>query len=860
MTKERICPTLGVLLLTVTTLLAQGTQADYDRAADLRTRTRNKVFRTRVEPQWIEGSKNFWYRVKTGAESHEYVFVDVAKETRSPAFDSQKLVESIAKTIGVEASPDNLNLRDFDVDAEHKHISFDIDGRRWTCELSNYELSNYELSGEQLDKSDAKEYSDSLRSLTSIPRSSNRGEDTYVNFINKTDETVELYWRAGDGSQRLYAEIEPGKEHDQHTFGGHVWLAKTKNKIVAIFRAENEHRSAVIDGSVEIKEIAKKKKREDEPKRNRKRNPEGSKSPDGEWLAYTKDHNLFLRSAKESDAESEPVSEVQLTQDGTAEDPYKSRIRWSPDSRKLIAIQESVGQKREVFMVESSPKDQLQPKLHTMVYDKPGDKLPVAKPRLFDVATQKQIDVPTELFENPWSISDVRWSADSSNFTFLFNQRGHQVLRIVRVNAESGETTAVVDEVSETFVDYAGKKFTRYLSETDELIWMSERDGWNHLYLYDFRTGEVKNQITQGEWVVRGVERIDEAERRIYFKASGVYPEQDPYYVHYGFVDFDGSNLTFLTQGDGTHDIEYAPDSEFFIDRYSRVDQPPITELRRSKDGSLVCELERGDWTQLLETDWQAPERFVAKGRDGETNIYGVIYRPTNFDETKKYPVIEKIYAGPHSSFVPKSFAPYRRDQSYAELGFIVVQIDGMGTSNRSKAFHNVCWKNLGDSGFPDRILWMKAAAKEHPQMDISRVGIFGGSAGGQSTLRALLAHGDFYDVGVADCGCHDNRMDKVWWNELWMSWPIGSHYEEQSNVTQAHRLTGKLLLTVGELDRNVDPASTMQVVDALIKADKDFDFLIVPGAGHGIGESPYANRRRQDFFVRHLLGTEPRK
>jgi dipeptidyl aminopeptidase/acylaminoacyl peptidase len=354
------------------------------------------------------------------------------------------------------------------------------------------------------------------------------------------------------------------------------------------------------------------------------------------------------------------------------------------------------------------------------------------------------------------------------------------------------------------------------------------------------------------------VERVDPAARRIWIRASGVYPEQDPYYIHYGFADFDGSQLTLLTSGNGTHTIEYSPNGEFFVDRYSRVDLPTVTDLRR-RDGSLVCELERGDWSGLLATGWKAPIRFAAKGRDGQTDIHGVIYLPTNFDASRMYPVIEKIYAGPHDSFVPKSFSPFRRDQTYAELGFIVVQIDGMGTSNRSKAFHDVCWKNLGDSGFPDRILWMKAAAQAHPQMDLSRVGIFGGSAGGQSALRALLAFGDFYKVGVADCGCHDNRMDKVWWNELWMGWPIGDHYEAQSNVTQAHRLTGKLLLTVGELDRNVDPASTMQVVDALIKADRDFDLLIVPGAGHGVGESPYANRRRQDFFVRHLWGKEPR-
>ena len=254
------------------------------------------------------------------------------------------------------------------------------------------------------------------------------------------------------------------------------------------------------------------------------------------------------------------------------------------------------------------------------------------------------------------------------------------------------------------------------------------------------------------------------------------------------------------------------------------------------------------------------PERFAAKGRDGTTDIYGVLYRPTTFDEEKTYPVIERIYAGPQGAFVPKRFSTWHGEaQALAELGFIVVQIDGMGTNWRSKAFHDVCWKNLGDSGFPDRILWHKAAAATRPQMDLSRVGIFGGSAGGQSALRAVLAHGDFYQAASADCGCHDNRMDKIWWNELWMSWPVGPWYQEQSNVTQAGRLSGKLLLIVGELDRNVDPASTMQVVDALVRADKDFELLIIPGAGHGAAGTAYGTRRQRDFFVRHLLGVEPR-
>ncbi|NQV24085.1 MAG: DPP IV N-terminal domain-containing protein [Rhodopirellula sp.] len=585
--------------------------------------------------------------------------------------------------------------------------------------------------------------------------------------------------------------------------------------------------------------------------------PEGRQSPDGKWIAFEHNHDLQIRSTSDPAAET-----ITLGTSDTDGGWYSDRhISWSPDSRKLVALRTRQGQQHDVSVVESSPQDQLQPKLHTHNYLKPGDQIPQSTPHLFDVDTKKEIAVSDELFANPWmSPPPIEWSPNSGRFFFTYNQRGHQILRVIAVDAKTGEAQAIVDEQSDTFIDYAYKQFLQILHDSNELIWMSERDGWNHLYLYDLSSGEVRNQVTKGEWVVRKVERVDAERRQIWFQASGIYSEQDPYYIHHCRVNFDGSGLTYLTDGDGTHTVSWSPDRNFLVDTYSRVDQPPVTELRDAETGKLICELERADWSRLLETGWKVPERFVAKGRDNATDIYGVIYRPTNFDETKKYPVIEKIYAGPHGSFVPKAFSDYFSAQSMTELGFIVVQIDSMGTSNRSKAFHDVCAKNLGDSGFPDRIKWINAAANKYPFMDLSRgVGIYGGSAGGQSSTRAVLAFGDFYTVAVSDCGCHDNRMDKIWWNELWMGWPVGPHYEEQSNVTNAHRLTGKLFLTVGELDRNVDPASTMQVVNALIKADKDFDLLVVPGGGHGIGESPYGKRRRQDFFVRHLLGVEPR-
>jgi dipeptidyl-peptidase-4 len=575
-------------------------------------------------------------------------------------------------------------------------------------------------------------------------------------------------------------------------------------------------------------------------------------SPDGKKTVSIREHNVFVKF-------KDGGEEVQLTTDGKPEDSYEGGVFWAPDSSRFVALKTQRGEEHKVYLVESSPRDQTQPKVHTMDYQKPGDRIAITKPHLFEMASRKELPIADGLFPSPWSVEDFRWDGDGKRFTFFYNQRGHQVLRILAVSGETGEVGTLVNEESKTFVDYAHKRFTHYVDGADELVWMSERDGWNHLYLIDSRTGGVKNQITKGNWIVRGVDRVDDEKRQIWFRAGGIYLEQDPYYIHHCRVNFDGSNLVMLTSGNGTHEIEYSPDGKYLLDSYSRIDQPPISELRKVEDGSLICKLEDADWSKLLETGWKVPERFVAKGRDGTTDIYGVIYRPTNFDAAKRYPVIEAIYAGPQGSFVPKKFASFHQAQAMAELGFVVVQIDGMGTSNRSKAFHDVCWKNLGDSGFPDRILWMKAAAAKYPQLDITRVGVYGGSAGGQSATRAVLAHGDFYKAAVSDCGCHDNRMDKIWWNELWMGYPIGPHYAEQSNVTQAKNLTGKLMLIVGELDRNVDPASTMQVADALIKANKDFDLIVIPGGGHGAGGGPYGTRRTRDFFVRSLLGVEPR-
>jgi dipeptidyl aminopeptidase/acylaminoacyl peptidase len=575
-------------------------------------------------------------------------------------------------------------------------------------------------------------------------------------------------------------------------------------------------------------------------------------SPDGKMEAYIRDYNLFVR-------DIESGRNKQLSFDGGLGHYYSAeKIRWSPDSRKLVTTLVRPAEPHMVHYIESSPESQLQP-LHTAIeYYKPGDALPQYFPRIFTVGTEGFVAECDEMIPNQYSIGNPVWRPDSKRVTFEYNKRGHQIYQVIEMDADGSPSRVLIDEQAETFIDYSGKKFRYDVNDGDEIIWASERDGWNHLYLYDGVTGKVKNQITKGEWVVRRVVHVDQEERTILFEAGGREPG-DPYLLHLYRINFDGSGLRHLTEGDGNHRTTLSPDRKFIVDTWSRVDLPPRSVVRDAKTGRVVMELEEADINSLLATGWEMPEVFVSKGRDGVTDIWGMILKPSGFDPSKTYPVIEYIYAGPHGNHVPKDFTDYynRCRHSLTELGFVIVMIDGMGTSNRSKAFQDVCWKNIGDAGFPDRILWIKEAASTRPWMDISRMGIYGKSAGGQNSTGALLFHPEFYKVGVSVCGCHDNRMDKIWWNEQWMGWPVGKEYGESSNVDNAWRLQGDLFLIVGEMDQNVDPASTYQVADALIKANKEFDLLTLPGKGHEWG-GLYGERRIVDFFVEKILGVRP--
>jgi dipeptidyl-peptidase-4 len=667
------------------------------------------------------------------------------------------------------------------------------------------------------------------------------GDETEIVLVNALDRPVRLFWVDPDGRPRVYGTLDPGVEKRQHTFAGHVWLGDfAADDIAGVFVATAAGGRAVFDAASRARATGQPATAP---------GPEERLTPEAALpRVFVRDHDLFFVAAD---------GEHRLTTDGSADDSYAGTWHVSPDGTRAFGFQTIPAERRELVLVESSPTDRLQPQTKRIDYLKPGDRIAVPRPRLFDLVARRPIPIDEGAFPDPWSIDAIHWAADSREVACLYNRRGHRLLRLVAIDATAGSLRTIVEETSETFVDYSQKTFLHWLPGGRELIWMSERDGHNHLSIVDVATGSAR-QLTSGPWNVRRVERVDPERREVWLTAMGIAPEEDPYHRHLVRVGIDDGRLTRLTTADGTHEWTISPDGSLFIDRWSRVDQPWVTELRRTADGSLVAELGRDDPTDLLAAGFRPPQRFVATGRDGTTDIHGIIIRPSTFAPDRIYPVIESIYAGPQDHHVPKEWGFQPRERYLAELGFIVVKIDGMGTNWRSKAFHDVCHKNLADAGFPDRIAWLKAAAASHPELDLERVGIFGGSAGGQNALAALLHHGDFYDAAAADCGCHDNRMDKIWWNEAWMGWPVGDEYAANSNVVHAAKLTGALLLTVGELDTNVDPSSTLQVAKALIDAGKEFEMVVVPGGGHGVGETPYLARKRQDFFVRTLLGIEP--
>lgn len=833
--------------------------------------------------RWSNDHTRAWFRMEDEASArpsriNRFFLIDIAAKSTEPAFDHLAVQQQYRDIVARGATKkdaeqvESKNAVDLKNGKQVPVEKIRFSRRDNKDEIFLYiqdDCYSYDRKTKTLRESKRELDVELERRLFLPPRRSVQGQPTTLKIENRTDKPFTCFWVSREGRKTRFQDVGPNAVVDQSTFVGHVWLLRREGTDLGCFTArKNDH---VIITSEVLSEVDVREPPIDVGLPVRRTSNE-------QWKVQVRDDNLWLspKESSESIQQAFPLTRDvrdQFTFQNLGSGTFWNRsaqnarnrgdYRWSPDGGHLVAFMMKRGTPEMLNLVESSPAGQLQPKLKTVQYPKPGADLPTKTLRLFDVEEKQEHLVSDTLFENPYSNRFLGWSKSGDRFWMLYNQRGHQVLRLLEITVADGAVRTVVEEKSDTFIHYSdpGKSVREFVSD-DELVWASERSGWNHLYRIKLSTGEVLNPITSGNWNVKKIEQIDRRKRVIFFYAVGVHADQDPYHEHYCRVNFDGTEFKILTDGDGTHTIRKTAAPDHFVDEYSRVDLATVVELRSLKTGELISELSRGNTqAEFSKTNRQRPltERFVTKGRDGKTDIWGIIHRPRDFDPQKVYPVVENIYAGPHDFHVPKSFRTrYSHQHRIADEGMIVVQIDGMGTAWRSKAFHDVCYKNLRDAGFPDRIAWLKAAAKKYPEMDLSRVGIYGGSAGGQSAMAALLWHNDFYHVAVADCGCHDNRMDKIWWNEQWMGWPVDKSYVENSNMENAKLLEGHLMLTVGELDQNVDPATSLQVAKQLIRYKKDFEFVLVPGAGHGAGERPWPAKKRLDFLKRHLKVGQP--
>ncbi len=610
------------------------------------------------------------------------------------------------------------------------------------------------------------------------------------------------------------------------------------------------------------------------PASNQRPNPDEIISPDGTKAAFIKDWNLWVRDIATK-------KETQLTKDGVENFGYatdnagwthsnKAILLWSPDSKKIATFQQDQRNVSNMYLVTTNVGA---PRLEVWKYPLPQDKEIIKIHRvIIEVDTGKitRLKMPPDdrrgtLCDDiscSGSFDDNEWNTDSTKLAFVSTTRDHKQANLRIADAASGEITNVMEEkVATQYESGQGEINWRYLADSNEFIWYSERDDWGHLYLYD-ANGKLKNQITKGNFVVTRLLKVDTKNRVLFFEANGREAGRDPYFSHFYRVDFDSKKLQLLTPEDGNHQISLSTDGKYFVDNYSKPDVPQVSVLR-DMTGKLIATLEKTDISRLTATGWKPPTPIKVKSRDGKWDLYGLMFTPTNLDRTKKYPVVNYIYPGPQGGGVgTRNFGAARNDnQALAELGFIVVVIDGTCNPDRSKSFHDVCYGNMADNTLEDQIAGLKELAEKNPFMDLTRVGMWGHSGGGFATAAAMFRFPDFYKVGISESGNHDNRNYEDDWGERYIGLLVGDNYEKQANQIYAKNLKGKLLIAHGGMDDNVPPYNTYLVVDELIKANKDFDLLIIPNARHGYGQaSYYVMRRRWDYFVEHLLGAKPPK
>ena len=602
--------------------------------------------------------------------------------------------------------------------------------------------------------------------------------------------------------------------------------------------------------------------------------PDSVLSPDGKRTAFIREFNLWVRDLTTG-------KDIQLTRDGVEDFGYATDnagwirskrpvLLWSPDSRKIATFQHDGRGVKEMYLVHTAVGH---PTLEAWKYPLVGDQKIFQIQRVIvdvDAGLVTRLRMPPDEHRSSLCdhvlcdgrFADVEWSRDGKQLAFVSSSRDHKRATLQLADAGSGEVDDLIDERVYTYFEGGDDRPNwRFLPASNEVIWFSERDNWGHLYLYDLRTGRLKNRITTGEGNVTQTIRVDEPRRMVYFLGVGREKGRDPYFVHLYRVSLDGQRQTLLTPEEATHDVSMSPSGRYFVDSYSKPDSPPVAVLRDS-DGKLIETLEKADVSRLVASGWKPVTPITVKARDGATDLYGLLYKPTNFDATRKYPIVNRIYPGPQVGSVgSRNFSAARSDsQALAELGFVVVEIDGMGTPGRSKAFHDAYFGNMGDNTLPDQVAAMKELAQRYPWIDLDRAGIWGHSGGGFATAAAMFHYPDFFKVGIAEAGNHDNRNYEDDWGEKWQGLVDGSNYDNQANQLVAKNLKGKLLLAHGTTDSNVPPDNTMLVVDELIKANRDFDLLLLPNRGHSFASEPYMIRRRWDYFVRYLLGAEPPK
>jgi len=594
-------------------------------------------------------------------------------------------------------------------------------------------------------------------------------------------------------------------------------------------------------------------------------------SPDGRLAVFIREHDLWVRDRDTGD-------ETRLTTDGVEDFGYGTNnagwvrrerpvVKWSPDSRKIATFQHDA---RGVGMMYLTRTEVGHPELDAWRYPLPEDTvifrihrvvIDLDRPAGEEVVRlrmepDQHRSTCSDHVECGGRMGDVEWSDDSSELAFVSSSRDHKIARVRIADASTGEVRDVFREVEETF--YESWSGWRYLSGSGEILWFSQRDNWGHLFLYDAETGEVKRKVTDGPWNVLDIREVDETERTVTFVGNEREPG-DPYFEYLYRVGLDDGEVTLLTPDSANHVVSLSPDGQHIVDSYSTPVTPPVSVLR-DRDGEVLMTLQEADITRLVASGWQPPMPFTVKARDGESDLHGLLFRPTDFDPDGSYPVVNYLSPGPQSGSVgSRSFRASHRDLQ----SFVVIELDAMGTPKRSKDFHETYYGNMGDNGLPDQITGIRQLAERHPWIDIERVGIWGHSGGGFASTAGILRYPDFYDVAVSQAGNHDNRNYEDDWGEKWQGllevYPDGStSYDNQANQLVAGNLKGKLLIAHGTMDTNVPPSNTLLVVDALIEANKDFDMLMLPNRGHGFGNEPYMMRRRWDYFVRHLLGAEP--